>query len=281
MSESRVSSDIGYLLERVKKVPLLKKDQELALAYKVREGDLAAKELLVISNLRLVISMAKKYYKRGVDLSDLIQEGTFGLIRAAEKYDPDRGFKFSTYATYWVLTFLNKAVQKSGPLYVPSHALQKLNKYCKLFNENCEVEDSTEIENIIREEMGESDFVASEELYRITQQVFSLGEHVRESDFTFEDIVVEIDEEYSFEESVQLKYDMVKALGETLNDKEIFVIRARYGLEDAAIISLQDISTELNITKERVRQIEGVALKKLQKYFEKIRYNERTTYDED
>jgi len=362
--EYLIANDLGYLLDLIWKIPLLTKAQErelTALAKEVNNPDKEiakkakeAKDLFVVSNMRLVINIARHYYRKGIELTDLVQEGTFGLIRAIEKFDPDRGFRFSTYATYWIATFISKAAQKSTALYIPNHANQKLNRYCKISNELMEAAIDTDLDRytMIKERMaettlqlpigttlksflnkypnryqynktsciltikdamesaditdlldmfpdrydeanpdqllenptrvliakavqrsqgGDRDFEQSEELYRITQTFFSLEDSVGESNFTFGDIIVE-EESAGMEEKTQLREDVEIGMKEALNDKEFFVLKARYGLFDSDILELEKISEVLGITKERIRQIESTAAKKLRAYFKETEY---------
>ncbi len=298
------SNDISFLLGQVRDIPLLTKDEVIVLSSQVQEGisaqaildttevdfaieevdrlrtiiriGLEAKNKFVTSNMLLVVSIAKRYSYKDIDMMELIQEGSFGLIRAAEKFDATRGIKFGTYASYWVSVYISKYIDKtSGLLYIPNYAVQKLNKYCKLYNK-LNVDDLTctdaEFSNIGESEMGEKDFKNSSELYKVTQKMFSLYETIQGSDFVFEDIILE-EESDNLEDSIILKLDMNQAVDEALLPIEKEVIIKRFGMNGQGMYSIAEIAKQLPvtedgdvITKDKVRKLEKIALKKLKEY---------------
>jgi RNA polymerase primary sigma factor len=271
-------SDITAFLRRVREIPLLTLEEETDLARRIKQGDKEAKDKLIISNLRLVISIAKRYSRKGPDFMELIQEGVFGLIRAAEKFDLQRECKFGTYSTYWISVFIAKYINKNtGLLYIPAHAIQKLNQYCKVYNENTFVDlnddESDElVRDILLEEMGEAEYEKSEELYRLTQQYFSLHEHMKGGDFTFEDVILEESQEFTYEDVIMLNCDINEAIKECLDSEETKIITLKYGLNGEASLTINEISDDLVKPKERVRKVEKVALDKLKKQFNKSNY---------
>ena len=302
MKDEMLTNDISFLLSQIRGIPFLTKEEQSDLSIKVQTGEVAknklksggvataeeeletlasiqigkeAKDKFITSNMLLVVSIAKKYSYKGIDLMELIQEGTFGLMRAAEKFDASRGVKFTTYASYWVSRFMTKYINKtSGMLYVPNHAVQKLNKYCRIYDGlQMDVTGGfdTEFVEVGTTEMGGKDFKSAEDLYKVTQKMFSLHETIRGSEFIFEDIILE-EEAENLEDRIILKLDMTTAINETLIDEERTVISRRFGTNGSAIFTISEIAAELGKTKDKIRKIEKTALNKLKEFLISVDY---------
>jgi RNA polymerase primary sigma factor len=253
-------------LRSIGRVPLLNADEEVTLAKRIERGDVAAKQHMVEANLRLVVSIAKGYVGRGLTLLDLIQEGSLGLIRAVEKFDYRRGYKFSTYATWWIRQAVTRSLADKGrTIRIPVHMVERLNKLVhaerrliqELGREPRADELAGELECTVRE---------VREIMRITQQPISLEKPVgEEDDSALADFVEDVSAASPFEiASEALRRENVMRVLACLPRREREVIEMRYGIVGGRSRTLEEVGRAFNITRERVRQIENRTLKKLQ-----------------
>jgi RNA polymerase primary sigma factor len=253
-------------LRSIGRVPLLNADEEVALAKRIERGDMAAKQHMVEANLRLVVSIAKGYVGRGLTLLDLIQEGSLGLIRAVEKFDYRRGYKFSTYATWWIRQAVTRALADKGrTIRIPVHMVERLNR---LIHTERRLIQQLGREPTIEELAAELDCTVRDvrEVMRIAQQPVSLEKPVGEEDDTaLADFVEDISAESPFEiASDALRRENVLRVLACLPRREREVIEMRYGIVGGRSRTLEEVGRAFNITRERVRQIENRTLKKLQ-----------------
>jgi RNA polymerase primary sigma factor len=253
-------------LRSIGRVPLLSAEEEVALAKRIERGDVAAKQHMVEANLRLVVSIAKGYVGRGLTLLDLIQEGSLGLIRAVEKFDYRRGYKFSTYATWWIRQAVTRSLADKGrTIRIPVHMVERLNRLIhaerrliqQLGREPSPTELADELECTVRE---------VRDIMRITQQPISLEKPVgEEDDSALADFVEDASAASPFElASEALRRENVKRVLASLPRREREVIEMRYGIVGGRSRTLEEVGRAFNITRERVRQIENRTLKKLQ-----------------
>jgi RNA polymerase primary sigma factor len=253
-------------LRSIGRVPLLSAEEEVALAKRIERGDMAAKQHMVEANLRLVVSIAKGYVGRGLTLLDLIQEGSLGLIRAVEKFDYRRGYKFSTYATWWIRQAVTRSLADKGrTIRIPVHMVERLNKLLhaerrliqQLGREPSADELAEELECTVRE---------VRDVMRITQQPISLEKPVgEEDDSALADFVEDVSAASPFEiASEALRRENVTRVLAALPRREREVIEMRYGIVGGRSRTLEEVGRAFNITRERVRQIENRTLKKLQ-----------------
>ncbi len=253
-------------LRSIGRVPLLTAEEEVTLAKRIERGDIAAKQHMVEANLRLVVSIAKGYVGRGLTLLDLIQEGSLGLIRAVEKFDYRRGYKFSTYATWWIRQAVTRSLADKGrTIRIPVHMVERLNKLVhaerrliqQLGREPSADELAHELECTVRE---------VRDVMRITQQPISLEKPVgEEDDSALADFVEDVSAASPFEiASEALRRENVMRVLAALPRREREVIEMRYGIVGGRSRTLEEVGRAFNITRERVRQIENRTLKKLQ-----------------
>jgi RNA polymerase primary sigma factor len=253
-------------LRSIGRVPLLSAEEEVALAKRIERGDIAAKQHMVEANLRLVVSIAKGYVGRGLTLLDLIQEGSLGLIRAVEKFDYRRGYKFSTYATWWIRQAVTRSLADKGrTIRIPVHMVERLNKLAyaerrliqQLGRDPLPGELASELECSVRE---------VRDIIRIAQQPISLEKPVgEEDDSALADFVEDVSAASPFEiASEALRRENVSRVLASLPRREREVIEMRYGIVGGRSRTLEEVGRAFNITRERVRQIENRTLKKLQ-----------------
>lgn len=271
MSEP-LTDDITFYTEQVNKIPLLSREDEVELANRVQEGDLDAKQKMILANQRLVISIAKKYIRKDNEVMELIQEGMFGLIRAVEKFNPKHKCRFSTYATNWINVFIKKHVYKNiAPVYIPTHAIQKLNKYCKIYNLTKAKGLEDDFKEIAIEELGEDEYYKSEALYKLTQKTVSLHDHIKGSDFSFEEVLLEDREDFHDEDDTLVHIAVQNAIETILDPLEQKIVSRRFGISiagnDGTDYSIVELAKHLDMPKERLRRIEKQAMEKLEKYF--------------
>jgi RNA polymerase primary sigma factor len=265
-----ISDDsVRLYLREIGKIPLLSAEEELALAQKVVAGDKRAKDKMAEANMRLVVSIAKRYVGRGLDLLDLIQEGNTGLLRAVEKFDPDKGFKFSTYATWWIRQAITRAIaDQARTIRIPVHMVETINKLLRT-QRRLTQELNREPSNDEIAKAMEIDVDKVEHIMKIKQDISSLDASVHEDE---EDSVlgdfIEDEETISPEESAtnQLLKEHVKDMLNGLTEREQKIIRLRFGLEDGKNYTLEEVGQEFSVTRERIRQIEAKALAKLRKH---------------
>jgi RNA polymerase primary sigma factor len=253
-------------LRSIGRVPLLSAEEEVALAKRIERGDVAAKQHMVEANLRLVVSIAKGYVGRGLTLLDLIQEGSLGLIRAVEKFDYRRGYKFSTYATWWIRQAVTRSLADKGrTIRIPVHMVERLNKLIHAERRLIQQygREPTPAELAKELECSESEV---RDVMRITQQPVSLEKPVgEEDDSALADFVEDVSSASPFEiASEALRRENVVRVLECLPRREREVIEMRYGIVGGRARTLEEVGRAFNITRERVRQIENRTLKKLQ-----------------
>jgi RNA polymerase primary sigma factor len=260
---------VRLYLREIGKIPLLSAEEELALAKRVVAGDKDAKDKMAEANMRLVVSIAKRYVGRGLDLLDLIQEGNTGLLRAVEKFDPEKGFKFSTYATWWIRQAITRAIaDQARTIRIPVHMVETINKLLRtqrrLTQELNREPTNEEIANAMEIEVDKV-----EHIMKIKQDISSLDASIRddEEESVLADFI-EDEDTISPEESAtnQLLKEQVKDMLAALTEREQKIIKLRFGLEDGKQHTLEEVGQEFSVTRERIRQIEAKALAKLRKH---------------
>jgi RNA polymerase primary sigma factor len=258
------TDSLQLFLNEIGRYPLLTAAEEVELAKRIERGDRDAKEAMINSNLRLVVSIAKRYQGHGLPLLDLIQEGILGLIRAVEKFDHRRGFKFSTYATWWIRQAVQRGYQnRSRTIRVPVHVAELERKAVRV-----ERELTGKLGRIpTDEEVAEASKIPLDKLLGAREAVRSLTSLDRplgdDGDATIGDLVAAPDGDPATELSVSLGDDALSRALDTLSDRERRVIELRFGLDDTAPVSLQQVGDELGLTREGVRKVERAALEKL------------------
>jgi RNA polymerase primary sigma factor len=262
---------VRLYLREIGKIPLLTAEEELALAHRVVAGEKRAKDKMAEANMRLVVSIAKRYSGRGLDFLDLIQEGNTGLLRAVEKFDPDKGFKFSTYATWWIRQAITRAIaDQARTIRIPVHMVETINKLLRTQRRMTqELNREPTIEELAKELEMEPDKV--EYVMKIKQDITSLdagvGRDGDDEDSVLRDFI-EDEESATPEESAasQLLKEQVQAILSTLSDREQKIIKMRFGLDNGKSHTLEEVGQEFAVTRERIRQIEAKALAKLRKH---------------
>jgi RNA polymerase primary sigma factor len=268
--EDDVADDsVRLYLREIGKIPLLNAEEELALAQRVVAGDKVAKDKMAEANMRLVVSIAKRYVGRGLDLLDLIQEGNTGLLRAVEKFDPDKGFKFSTYATWWIRQAITRAIaDQARTIRIPVHMVETINKLLRTQRRLTQELNREPTNEEIAEAM-EIDVDKVEHIMKIKQDISSLDASIRddEDDSVLADFI-EDEDTVTPEESAtnQLLKEQVKGVLSALSEREQKIIKLRFGLEDGKQHTLEEVGQEFAVTRERIRQIEAKALAKLRKH---------------
>jgi RNA polymerase primary sigma factor len=267
-----VSDDsVRLYLREIGKIPLLNAEEELALAQKVVAGDKKAKDKMAEANMRLVVSIAKRYSGRGLDFLDLIQEGNTGLLRAVEKFDPDKGFKFSTYATWWIRQAITRAIaDQARTIRIPVHMVETINKLLRTQRRMTqELNREPTIEELGKELEMEPEKV--EYVIKIKQDITSLdagvGRDGEDEDSVLGDFIEDEDGATPEESAAsQLLKEQVQAILGTLSDREQKIVKMRFGLENGKSHTLEEVGQEFAVTRERIRQIEAKALAKLRKH---------------
>ena len=267
----RVLMDIGMddpvkmYLKDIGRVPLLSADDEIEFARRMQEGDEDAKRHLSEANLRLVVSIAKRYVGRGMLFLDLIQEGNMGLMKAVEKFDYQKGYKFSTYATWWIRQSITRAIADQGrTIRIPVHMVETINKLTRVSRMLLQTTGREPTPAEIAEEMGMSEDRVRE-IQRIAQDPVSLEAPIGEEEDSHLGDFVEDDKSVTPSDSVaatMLKEQLLRVL-DTLTPREEKVLRLRYGIDDGKPRTLEEVGKEFNVTRERIRQIEAKALRKL------------------
>ncbi|WP_069998405.1 RNA polymerase sigma factor RpoD [Cellulosilyticum sp. I15G10I2] len=260
-----IDDPVRMYLKEIGKVPLLSADEEIKLALRMEEGDQEAKKKLAEANLRLVVSIAKRYVGRGMLFLDLIQEGNLGLIKAVEKFDYSKGFKFSTYATWWIRQAITRAIaDQARTIRIPVHMVETINKLMRVSRQLLqELGRDPQPEEIAKEmEMTVSKV---REIMKISQEPVSLETPIgEEEDSHLGDFIPDEDIPVPAEAAAftLLKEQLIEVL-DTLTEREQKVLRLRFGLDDGRARTLEEVGKEFNVTRERIRQIEAKALRKL------------------
>ena len=267
-----ISDDsVRLYLREIGKIPLLNAEEEMELAHRVIQGDKRAKDKMAEANMRLVVSIAKRYSGRGLDFLDLIQEGNTGLLRAVEKFDPDKGFKFSTYATWWIRQAITRAIaDQARTIRIPVHMVETINKLLRTQRRMTqELNREPTIEELSKELDMEPEKI--EYVMKIKQDISSLdagvGRDGDEEDSVLGDFI-EDEDTVSPEESAtnQLLKEQVNDVLSSLSDREQKIVRMRFGLDNGKSHTLEEVGQEFAVTRERIRQIEAKALAKLRKH---------------
>ncbi len=260
-----IDDPVKIYLKEIGRVPLLSPDEELDLAIRISDGDVAAKKRLSEANLRLVVSIAKRYLGRGMQFLDLIQEGNLGLIKAVEKFDYTKGFKFSTYATWWIRQAITRAIaDQARTIRIPVHMVETINKVKKvssqLLHQNGHEPTAEEISEVIGMPTDKI-----REIIRVAQEPVSLETPIGEEEDSHLGDFIPDDDAPAPQDAAShtlLKEQLSDVLS-TLTPREERVLRLRFGLEDGRSRTLEEVGEVFNVTRERIRQIEAKALRKL------------------
>lgn len=262
---------VRMYLREIGKIPLLTQEEELELANRAMEGDKKAKDKLAEANMRLVVSIAKRYGGRGLDFLDLVQEGNTGLLRAVEKFDPSKGFKFSTYATWWIRQAITRAIaDQARTIRIPVHMVETINKVLRTTRRLTQELNREPTNQEIAEAMGmEVDKI--EYVMRIKQDIASLDASVGRDGDDEESVLgdfVEDSERDSPEDATanQILKEQIAEILTTLSEREQKIIRLRFGIGGGRPHTLEEVGNEFSVTRERIRQIEAKALSKLRKH---------------
>ena len=260
-----IDDPVRMYLREIGKIPLLTYNQELELAKKILEGNEAAKQKLAESNLRLVVSIAKKYVGRGMLFLDLIQEGNMGLIKAVEKFDYTKGYKFSTYATWWIRQAITRAIaDQARTIRIPVHMVETINKLIRTSRHLLQQNGREPTPEEIAKEM-EVSVEKVIEIQKIAQDPVSLETPIGEEDDSHLGDFIQDEDSPSPQESASytMLREQLDEIMETLTPREAKVLRLRFGLDDGKARTLEEVGKEFNVTRERIRQIEAKALRKL------------------
>ena len=263
----KVNDPVKMYLKEIGRVPLLNADQEKEIAQRIANGDEEAKDDLITANLRLVVAIAKKYVGRGLHFLDLIQEGNLGLVKAVDKFDYTKGFKFSTYATWWIRQAITRAIaDQARTIRIPVHMVETINKLTRVQRQLVQELGREPNSEEIAERMGNG--ITPEkvrEIQKIALDPVSLETPIGEEDYShlgdfIEDKDAMSPDQYANNELLKDEIDLILS---TLTDREEKVIRLRFGLEDGRTRTLEEVGKEFDVTRERIRQIEAKALRKL------------------
>lgn len=264
-NSAKVNDPVRMYLKEIGVVPLLSNEEEKELAIAVENGDLEAKQRLAEANLRLVVSIAKRYVGRGMQFLDLIQEGNMGLMKAVDKFDYSKGFKFSTYATWWIRQAITRAIaDQARTIRIPVHMVETINKLVREQRNLLQELGQDPTPEQIAERMDMTPDKVRE-ILKIAQEPVSLETPIGEEDDSHlgdfvEDEVIENPVDYTTRVVLREQLDEVL---DTLTDREENVLRLRFGLDDGKMRTLEDVGKVFNVTRERIRQIEAKALRKL------------------
>jgi len=265
--EDIADDSVRMYLREIGKIPLLTNEEEVKLAKRIEKGDIWAKKRLAEANLRLVVSIAKKYIGRGLSLLDLIQEGNTGLMRAVDKFDYRKGFKFSTYATWWIRQAITRAIaDQARTIRIPVHMIETINKLIRVQRQLVQDLGREPTPEEISQEMG-MDLDKVEHIIKISQETVSLEAPVGEEEDSRLGDFIEDTKHASPEEatSQQLLKDKIQEFLSNLQPREQKILKMRFGLDDGRTHTLEEVGREFGVTRERIRQIEAKALSKLKK----------------
>jgi len=264
LEDKTLTDPVRMYLKEIGRIPLLIAEEEVDLAQKIEKGSRAARKKLTESNLRLVVSIAKKYVGRGMSFLDLIQEGNQGLMRAVEKYDWRRGYKFSTYATWWIKQAITRSIaDQARTIRIPVHMVETINKLIRTSRKLAQQLGREPIPEEIGNEVGLSgDRVR--EIFKIAQDTASLEKPVGDDEDSYLGDFIASDQPTPYDTaSKQLLKENIGEVLETLSDREARVLKMRFGLNGHHPMTLEEVGREFGVTRERIRQIEAKALRKL------------------
>jgi RNA polymerase primary sigma factor len=263
---SQITSDpVRMYLREIGRTPLLTKEEEVVLAKKIEKGDATARQKMIVSNLRLVVANAKKYLNRGLSFLDLIQEGNTGLMRAVEKFDWRRGYKFSTYATWWIRQAITRAIaDQSRTIRIPVHMNETINKFKRVQRQLSQEFNREPTTEEIARKMDIS-LEKAEQIVKISQKTTSLEKPVgKEEDTMLKEFIPDEEMKTPVESaSFELLKGQVREVLQTLSPRERKILELRFGLVDQRPRTLEEVGKDFGITRERIRQIEAKALRKL------------------
>lgn len=265
LSETKSTDPVRMYLKEIGEIPLIEAEEEVELAQQIEKGSQEAKQKLTQANLRLVVSIAKKYIGRGLSFLDLIQEGNKGLMRAVEKFDWRKGYKFSTYATWWIRQAITRAIaDQARTIRIPVHMVETINKVYKVSRKlTQELGREPTIEEIIKESDLSKEKIRM--IYRISQDTTSLSTPIGDDEDSFLGDFLEDESQPSpYEQtSRELLKDAVSAVLDSLDPREAEVLKLRFGLEGEEPKTLEEVGEIFGVTRERIRQIEAKAIRKL------------------
>ena len=267
-SHSKINDPVKMYLKEIGQIPLLDPKEEPIIAQRIQEGDEEAKQILISSNLRLVVSIAKKYVGRGMLFLDLIQEGNCGLIKAVDKFDYKKGFKFSTYATWWIRQSITRAIaDQARTIRIPVHMVETINKLTRIQRQLVQDLGRDPLPEEIAEKMENITADKVREIQKIALDPVSLETPIGEEDDSHLGDFIEDKETLSPDDYTnnQLLKDEIDNILQGLTEREEKVLRLRFGLEDGRTRTLEEVGKEFNVTRERIRQIEAKAIRKLKK----------------
>lgn len=265
-SQTRINDPVKMYLKEIGQIPLLKPDEEREIARRITEGDMEAKDILISSNLRLVVSIAKKYVGRGMHLLDLIQEGNCGLIKAVDKFDYTKGFKFSTYATWWIRQAITRAIaDQARTIRIPVHMVETINKLTRVQRQLIQDLGRDPVAEEIAEKLEGINAAKVRDIQKIALDPVSLETPIGEEDDSHLGDFIEDKETISPDDyaNSQLLKEELNLVLESLTSREEQVLRLRFGLNDGRTRTLEEVGKEFNVTRERIRQIEAKAIRKL------------------
>jgi RNA polymerase primary sigma factor len=267
LDDQAINDPVRMYLREIGRIPLLKREEEIALAQGVDAGDKKAKDKLTQSNLRLVVSIAKKYIGRGMSFLDLIQEGNKGLIRAVEKYDWTKGYKFSTYATWWIRQAITRAIaDQARTIRIPVHMVETINKLMRIQRRLMQELGREPTPEEVGKEMDNMHPDRVREIFKIAQKTTSLETPIGdEEDSLLGDFIADETAATPYEQtSARLLKENVEEVLAQLSERERKVVRMRFGIDDGKRpMTLEEVGREFGVTRERIRQIEAKALRKL------------------
>lgn len=261
---------VKLYLHEIGKIPLLTQEEELSLAYRILKGEQKAKDKMAEANMRLVVSIAKRYSGRGLDFLDLIQEGNTGLLRAVDKFDPDKGFKFSTYATWWIRQAITRAIaDQARTIRIPVHMVETINRMLRTQRRMTQKLNREPTIEELAKTMA-MDVEKIEHIMKIKQDITSLDATISndgDEDSVLGDFIEDKDND-SPEESTayQLLCENIKEIMDSLSDREQRILKMRFGIDYKKSHTLEEVGLEFDVTRERIRQIEAKALAKMRKH---------------